>query len=105
PPPRARAVPMLLFLLGALLVAYSISDHSLYGGEPGFGAMQGVIALAGVMLAACGMLPAHIASRILLLAISSLVMLAFVEIAGEIILGPRYRPIFQPDDRLIFKFI
>ena len=29
----------------------------------------------------------------------------FGEIAGEILLGPRHRPIYQADDRLIFKFI
>ena len=100
-----RVVQILLVLLGALLLAYAISDDPFYGGEPGFGRLQMLIAAAGVGLALCALLPTRIADRILLLTVTSLVMLAFAEGAGEILLGPRYRPIFQPDDRLIFKFI
>ena len=90
---------------GALLVAYAVSDHPLYGGEPGFGQTQMLILAAGVGLALCGFLPAWIATRILILATTSVIMLAFAEIGGEFVLGPRFRPIFQPDDRLIFKLI
>lgn len=100
-----RVVQVLLFLVGALLVVYAISDHPLYGGEPGFSRSQMLIAAAGVGLALCALLPTSIAGRILLLTVTSLVMLTFAEIAGEFVLGPRHRPIFQPDDRLIFKFI
>ena len=87
------------------MVTYAISDHPLYGGEPGFGWSQMLMAATGAGLALCALLPTSIAGRILLLTVTSLVMLAFAEIAGEIVLGPRYRPIYQPDDRLIFKFI
>jgi len=100
-----QAIRALLFLTGALIVIYAISDHPLYGGEPGFGTGQVVIAAMGVLLALCGMLPTSIAGGILLCAVSSLIMLAFAEVAGEFALGPRYRPIFQPDEKLIFKFI
>ena len=41
----------------------------------------------------------------MLLAVTFLAMLAFAEIAGEIALGPRFRPNSQFDERLIFKFI
>ena len=96
---------VLLLVVGALMVVYAISDHPLYGGEPGFGWSQTLIAGAGFGIALCGLLPTSIAGRILLLTVTSLVMLGFAEIAGEVVLGPRHRPIFQPDDRLIFKFI
>lgn len=100
-----RIVRALLLLAGTLLIGYAISDHPLYGGKPGFGSSQIVISAAGVGLALCALLPTRIASNILLLTITSLVMLAFIEIAGEILLGPRFRPIYQYDDKLIFKFI
>ena len=100
-----RIVRVLLLVVGALMVVYAISDHPFYGGEPGFGWSQTLIAAAGVGLALCALLPTSIAARILLLTVTSLVMLGFAEIAGEVVLGPRHRPIFQPDDRLIFKFI
>ena len=98
-------VRSLLFLVGALVAGYALSDHPLYGGEPGFGRFQMLLVVAGGALALCGLLPTAIAGRVLLLSVASLVMLAFAEMAGEILLGPRYRPIFQPDERLIFKFI
>jgi len=100
-----RIVRALLLLLGVSAVAYAFSGHPLYGGETGFGRFQMLIVGIGFGLALCGILPASIAERILLLTLSSLVMLAFGEIAGEILLGPRHRPIYQADDRLIFKFI
>lgn len=98
-------VRALLLLLGASLVVYAISDHPLYGGEPGFGPLQMLIAATGAGLTLCGTLPARIAAPILLLSVSSLAMLAFTEVTGEMVLGSRHRPIFQSDDRLIFKFI
>jgi len=100
-----RVVKAMLIGVGALLVGYAMSDHPLYGGEPGFGQSQLVIATAGLGLALCCLLSAEAAGRVLLVAVASLIMLGVAEIAGEFLLGPRYRPIFQPDDRLIFKFI
>lgn len=100
-----RFVRLLLIAAGILLVAYAISDHPLYGGEPGFGGVQKLIAAAGVAVALCALLPGSVAGPVLLLTVSSLGMLAFAETAGEIVLGPRHRPIYQADDRLIFRFI
>lgn len=105
PVSATRTVQVLLLLVGVLVVAYAISNHPLYGGEPGFGSARMLMSAAGAGLALCALLPTRIAGRILLLAVTSLVMLAFAEIVGEFALGPRFRPIFQPDDRLIFKFI
>jgi len=99
-----RIIQVLLMLLGLSMVVYAISDHPFYGGAPGFNRIRMLIAAMGVTLALCGLLPVWIAGRILLLAITSLVMLALAEIAGETVLGPRYRPIYQADGRLIFKF-
>lgn len=105
PVSATRIVQVLLFLIGALMIAYAISNHPLYGGESGFGPGRMLMSAAGVALALCALLPTRIAGRILLLAVTSLIMLAFMEIVGEFALGPRFRPIFQPDDRLIFKLI
>lgn len=100
-----RVVRLLLVAIGFLLVAYAISDHPLYGGEPGFGGVQTLIAAAGVAVALCSLLPNRFAGGVLLATVASLAMLAFAEIAGEIVLGARQRPIYQADDRLIFRFI
>lgn len=103
--PLGRVVRALLLLLGALLVGYAISDHPFYGGEPGFGRLQLVIAAIGAGLAAAAALPLRFAERLLLLAITSLVMLAIAEAAAGLLLGAAFRPIYQADDRLIFKFL
>ncbi|MBI5659088.1 MAG: SGNH/GDSL hydrolase family protein [Nitrosomonadales bacterium] len=101
----ARIVRILLLLLGALVVAYAISDHPFYGGEPGFGSTQMLIGAVGIGIALCALLPTRIAGSILLLVVTILTMLAFMEMAGEIMLRSRFRPNYQYDDRLIFKFI
>src|SRR5262245_30395995 len=87
------------------MVVYALSDHSLYGGEPGFGAAQALIAAGGAVVGLCALLPHRIAGGVLLVVTASLLALAFAEISGEILLGARHRPIFQYDERLIFKFI
>ena len=102
---HGRTLRAMLLMLGALLVGYAISDHPYYGGEPGFGRLQGLISAAGVGVAACAALPRRFAERALLIAVSSLAMVAFTEIAGEFILTPSHRPIFQADEKLIFKLI
>jgi hypothetical protein len=100
-----RIGAMTLAGMGVTLLVYAISDHPFYGGEPGFGRVQAVIAATGVGLIVCAALPSAVASRIALLAFSSIATLAFVEVAGEMLLGPRYRPIYQADERLLFKFV
>jgi hypothetical protein len=101
----ARIVRIVLLLIGAALIAYAVSDQPFYGGEPGFGGAQKLIAAAGAGIALCSLLPSRIGARVLALVVSSMVALAFAEMAGEIVLGPRYRPIYQYDDRLIFRLI
>lgn len=106
PPSTGRIVQILILLaVGAVLVGYAVSDDPLYGGEPGFGAAQGLIATAGAVIAACVLLPRQHAASALTLIVTALVMLFFMEIAGEVLLGPRHRPIFQFDAKLIFRFI
>src|SRR5262245_11938119 len=100
-----QIVRYMLLAVGALVVVYAISNHPLYGGAPGFGWAQVLMTVVGVGLATCALLPTSIAGRVLLLALSSLVMLAMAEIVGEAVLGPRLRPAYQYDDRLIFKLI
>ncbi len=103
--PPVRAVRALLLLLATVLVGYAISDHPFYGGEPGFGRMQLAIAMLGALLAAAATLPDRLAEGMLLVAISSLITLAVAETAADALLGARHRPIYQADDRLVFKFI
>lgn len=100
-----RAVQAVLLATGALMIGYAVSDHPFYGGEPGFGRMQTFIAALGACVALCAWLSQRRASSVALLVVVSAMMLAVAELAGELALGPRYRPIFQPDERLIFKFI
>jgi hypothetical protein len=100
-----RIIRTALAALGALLIAYAISDHPFYGGEPGFGKAQAVIAATGLLVALCAIAPRRMAASALLLVASSLLTLAVAETAGEMLLGPRHRPIYQADERLIFKFI
>jgi len=100
-----RTIRVLLATTGALIAAYALSDYRLYGEELGFGTLQAFIIAAGTGVALCALLPDRIVGSVLLTVIASLMMLALVEFVGEILLAPRHRPIFQPDERLIFKFI
>lgn len=103
-PGSDRAVRGLLWLLAAVLIGYAVSDDPFYGGEPGFGRLQMLIAAAGVGLGVSALLPVRIGTRVLLVAISSLVMLALAELVAGWLLAPSHRPIYQADNRLIFKF-
>lgn len=100
-----RAVVALLVVTGAGVAGYALSDHPLYGGEPGVGRTQALMAVVGIGLMLCAVLPTRIAGRVLLIAASSLAMLLFAEAAGEVALGTRLRPVYQTDDVLIFKLI
>jgi lysophospholipase L1-like esterase len=98
-------VRALLLLAAAASVGYALSDHPFYGSEAGFGRVQAFLALAAAGLALCAWLPPRPAANVLLLVASTAAVLGVTEIAGEMALGARYRPIYQPDARLIFKFI
>lgn len=102
---QGRKPRVMLVALGTLLVGYALSDHPFYGGERGFGHLQALIMAAGAGIALCSALPIRLGERVLLVAVSSLFMLAFAEVASEPILAPQHRPIFQSDDKLIFKLI
>ena len=90
-------------LLALLVGGYALSDDSFYGGEPGFGRTQQAILALG--LALCALLPVRVTARVLLASVTGLVALAAAELVGERLLAPRLRPIYQADDRLIFKFL
>ena len=100
-----RAVAAALVLTGLVLIGYAASDHPLYGGEPGFGRVQAAIAGVGLVVSLCALAPLAAAQRVLLVVLSTLAVVSFAEVAAEWLLGPRHRPIYQFDDRLIFKFI
>lgn len=100
-----RIIKILLLVLGAGLVAYALSDQPFYGGPPGIGMLQKLIAGAGVVIALGALLPRRFGEQLLLLTISGLLMLVFAEVAGNAILGPVFRPIYREDPNLIFAFI
>lgn len=100
-----RAIRAVLAIMGAAVSAYALSDHPLYGGEPGMGRTQALMAGLGAGLMLCALLPARIGGRVALVAASSLIMLLFAEVVGEIALGSRLRPVYQVDEALIFRLI
>lgn len=100
---RGRAARGALLGLGLVVVLYAISDDPLYGNDPGFGKVQAVILVGGLLLAAASLLPLAWVQRILVLASSSLIMLGVGEMAASRLLVARYRPVFVRDDRLLFK--
>lgn len=100
-----RLVRSLLVVLGTLVSAYALSDHPLYGGEPGFGGTQRLILVAGIAIAACAILPVYLSGRVLLLGITGLAALGMAEVTAERLLGARLRPVFRSDDRLVFELI
>jgi hypothetical protein len=104
-PQFRRALRLALLALAALLFGYALLDHPLYGGAPGFGWSEIALSCAAALLALAAFLPPRVSGPVLLFSVTSLVMLGVTELAAEALLGPRHRPIFQPDDRLIFKFI
>ena len=98
-------IRIVLAIIGSLVIAYAISDHPFYGGEPGFGRGQLVIAIMGCLIALAGFSPKRIAERVILAVFSIALMLVLTELALEYAVAARYRPIYQADDKLIFKLI
>jgi hypothetical protein len=94
-----------LAILGLAFIAYAVSDHPFYGGGAGFGKIQLAIASVGALLLVSIALSRMMGERLLLLTVSMLVMLGIGEIAVSSILGSSLRPIYQFDDRLIFKLV
>ena len=94
-----------LALLGVALLAYAASDDPMYGGPPGFGTVQRLIALTGAAAMLASALPLRIVKPLLLWTLIGLITLAMGEVAGNMILGPMFRPIYQQDKELIFKFV
>jgi hypothetical protein len=91
--------------IGGLLVAYALADHPFYGGEPGYGKFEWAIGATGAVIAFCALLPTRLGESVLLLLLSSAFALGVAEFGAERVLGPRYRPIYQADDDLIFTLI
>lgn len=95
----------ILVVIGAVILAYAISDHPLYGGEPGFSVLQGAMAAIGAAVMLAALLPLAFVHGLNVLLVTLLLMLLMTEMLGERLLGPRHRPIYQYDDRLLFRFI
>jgi lysophospholipase L1-like esterase len=90
--------------VGLGLIGYAVSDHSFYGGTPGFGSVQAIIAGVGVALVVVAALLGHERNQnILLLTVMSLVMVGVTEVVTERVLGSFLRPPYDYDDVLLFK--
>jgi hypothetical protein len=102
---KQRLVRSALGVIGVLAVLYAGADHPFYGGGPGYGVVEWGIGVIGVAIAACALLPLRFCEGVLLLVVSSGFALGVAELGAEALLGPRYRPIYQADDELIFKMV
>lgn len=98
-----KIVRIATLVIAALVIGYAISDHPLYGGLPGFGMGQVLIAGIGLVLVACTFLPLAMNKIALLLSFSMLFTLIVAEIGGEILLAPRYRAPYVEDADRLFK--
>ena len=101
---RSSLLRGITVLLGLGLCGYAISDHPLYGGEPGFGATQALILAMGALLVASAVLPTAWNARVLLVYAVALFSLGVAELGAELILSPLHRSCFDVDERLIFSF-
>lgn len=90
--------------VGLGLIGYAVSDHSFYGGTPGFGMVQALIAGVGVALVVAAALLGHERNQnVLLLTVMSLAMVGVTELVTERVLGSFLRPPYDYDDVLLFK--
>ncbi len=100
----AKWLPRVNLLVGLLLIGYALSDHPWYGGYPGFGGLQVVIAgIGGLVVLACFVLALAWNQRILLVLCSLLFSLAGLEIGLELLFSAQYRPPYEYHDRYIFQ--
>lgn len=91
-------------LLGLALIAYAISDDPFYGGAPGFGSVQVVIAALGaVLLLIAALVKPAGNTNVFFMAVVSLVMLGATEWIVERVMGPALRRPYDYDEKLLFK--
>ena len=99
-----RPIRILTVLLGLGFVAYAASDHPLYGGPPGFGALQAGLAGLGAIIIAFGLWAS--VPRVMGVFVSvaaSLLCLAAFEFVGEQAMGAMVRTPYQYDSELLFS--
>jgi len=99
---RAFVVKAATILFAAALCGYAASDHPFYGGGPGFGVVQTLIALAGAVLALGAILPFGWNARLLASFGAGVFALLAAELLCERLFAARYRPSFVEHDERIF---
>jgi GDSL-like Lipase/Acylhydrolase family len=92
-------------LIGGLLIAYAVSDHYFYGGEPGIGKLQWVMVAVGALIVASSATPLSWVQGVLLASLATAATIGLLEVVAEKVLAPSQRPIYQADGKLIFKLI
>jgi lysophospholipase L1-like esterase len=103
--PRARALRFVTALCAAGLVAWALADDPFFGGDPGFGWAQALVLAAGLALGASSLLPLAWNARVLALAVSGAFALAVGEAAVRMLVGPRFVPAFEADERLLYRLV
>ena len=99
---REYVVKAVLLLLAGALSVYSVSDHSFFGGGPGFGVAQALISVVGAVLAVGAMLPLRWSARILAAFTAFMLCLTAAELVCERQFGARFRPYFVEHEERIF---
>lgn len=103
--PHARALRFVTAGCAAGLVAWAIADDPFFGGDPGFGRTQALVAAAGLALGASCLLPFAWNARVLALTLSAAFALALGEVAVRMLVGPRFVPAFEADERLLYRLV
>ncbi len=102
-PGFARAVRLASALVSLALIAWALADDNLIGGGPGFGSTQAALVLVGLILGVTCLLPLAWNARALALVLSSLVMLAVIEAALQILFSASYKSENELDSRLLYR--
>jgi lysophospholipase L1-like esterase len=87
------------------LVAWSFLDDPFLGGEIGFGWTQAMILGAGLVLGLSSLLPRTLAGHVLTVFLACFVALLISELALRMVLGPKYYPPFELDDKYLYKLV
>lgn len=102
---RARLSPSvaILVILGAALVAYAWSDHPFYGGEPGFGRTQQLLAIAGLALVLLAATPRRVRRPAAACAVASICCIGLAELLLALLYSCRLRQPYEHDPELLFR--
>ena len=102
---RTLIVRAVILVLAAVVVALAIFADRWFGGDPGFGRGQQLLAAAGLALAASSFLPVLWSERVIVLVASTALGIVLTEAALRVAVGPRFASIYQLDARCLHRHI